>query len=899
MNRALSMAAALGAAAGMTAGLHAQDINWDNASGGLWDDAINWNPAEVPSAPPEVAVIALPGAYDVLIRSLSPNVADLMITNPNAFVGLSSGRDLRISGPMATINGTLMLNDQGSTSGARLVIADPMCVLDGTGEIVLNDTSPTAVGRAQIIDAVGGQSTVIAPNLTLRGSGQVAAALTNNGVVRADADGRWLNVFGGAKTNNARYEAIDGGIMRIAGTVVQSPAGEIVANGGVVTLVSTIEGGEIDSRNGLFQIDGGNGRLNGVDRVQGDIEIQNGRDLQIRDGLTLDGTILINRDGSTTGTRVLFANNGTIDGNGEIILNDTSPSAVGRAQMIDLVGGIETTLASTVLVRGSGQVSASLINNGTIRADADGLMLNIIGGAKTNNGTLEVDNNGLLRLGVQVVQGATGQIRVNDGIARLNTTLTGGSIDSRGGIFEIANGNGVFDNVDLVTGDVEIQNGRDLQVRGGVTMDGTLLVNREGSTSGTRLLMATSGTIGGDATIVLNDTSPATAGRAQFIDLVGGLTTTLAETVLVRGSGQISAGLISNGVIRADADGWDLAITGTAKTNNNLMEATDNGSLVLAAPIEQSAAGRVVADGGVVSLRSTITGGQIDGRLGIFQVAGGNGVLDSVDRVRGTVEIQNGRDLQLRGDMTLDGMIVINREGSTSGTRLLAATDGTIDGSGEIFLNDSTTTSTAGRAQFIPLIGGLTTTLGPDIALTGNGNLGGTMVIRGRIAPGKAGSGPGETGFLRHTGTLTMADSTVVEIQIGGRAENEFDQIDGSAAITVGGTLDASIIDGFVPDVCENFTVIAGSSVTGEFDTLVPPAAGSNQKWRLFYTGNSVELRNTCLPDIDGDCELTIFDFLAFQNLFDMGSAEADFDGDGSLTIFDFLAFQNAFSMGC
>ncbi|MFI4917099.1 MAG: PQQ-dependent sugar dehydrogenase [Phycisphaerales bacterium JB060] len=54
-----------------------------------------------------------------------------------------------------------------------------------------------------------------------------------------------------------------------------------------------------------------------------------------------------------------------------------------------------------------------------------------------------------------------------------------------------------------------------------------------------------------------------------------------------------------------------------------------------------------------------------------------------------------------------------------------------------------------------------------------------------------------------------------------------------------------------------------------------------------------------CLADLDGDGELTVFDFLEFQNLFDMGDPLADFDGDGELTLFDFLAFQNAFGAGC
>ncbi|MEO1007394.1 MAG: GC-type dockerin domain-anchored protein [Planctomycetota bacterium] len=54
-----------------------------------------------------------------------------------------------------------------------------------------------------------------------------------------------------------------------------------------------------------------------------------------------------------------------------------------------------------------------------------------------------------------------------------------------------------------------------------------------------------------------------------------------------------------------------------------------------------------------------------------------------------------------------------------------------------------------------------------------------------------------------------------------------------------------------------------------------------------------------CLADFDGDGELSIFDFLAFQNAFDAGDLAADLDGDGSLSLFDFLEFQNLFDAGC
>ncbi len=59
------------------------------------------------------------------------------------------------------------------------------------------------------------------------------------------------------------------------------------------------------------------------------------------------------------------------------------------------------------------------------------------------------------------------------------------------------------------------------------------------------------------------------------------------------------------------------------------------------------------------------------------------------------------------------------------------------------------------------------------------------------------------------------------------------------------------------------------------------------------------EFDGGCAPDLDGDGDLTFFDFLAFQNLFAAGDPQADFTGDGTLDFFDFLAFQNAFAAGC
>ncbi|MFG0286103.1 MAG: GC-type dockerin domain-anchored protein [Phycisphaerales bacterium JB039] len=54
-----------------------------------------------------------------------------------------------------------------------------------------------------------------------------------------------------------------------------------------------------------------------------------------------------------------------------------------------------------------------------------------------------------------------------------------------------------------------------------------------------------------------------------------------------------------------------------------------------------------------------------------------------------------------------------------------------------------------------------------------------------------------------------------------------------------------------------------------------------------------------CQADLDDDDALTLFDFLAFQNLFAAGDLKADFAFDGRLDLFDFLEFQNQFDIGC
>lgn len=55
----------------------------------------------------------------------------------------------------------------------------------------------------------------------------------------------------------------------------------------------------------------------------------------------------------------------------------------------------------------------------------------------------------------------------------------------------------------------------------------------------------------------------------------------------------------------------------------------------------------------------------------------------------------------------------------------------------------------------------------------------------------------------------------------------------------------------------------------------------------------------SCYADCDGSGLLDLFDFLCFQNAFNLKLPQADCDGSGQLDLFDFLCFVTAFNAGC
>ncbi|UYV13340.1 MAG: hypothetical protein NCW75_03420 [Phycisphaera sp.] len=91
----------------------------------------------------------------------------------------------------------------------------------------------------------------------------------------------------------------------------------------------------------------------------------------------------------------------------------------------------------------------------------------------------------------------------------------------------------------------------------------------------------------------------------------------------------------------------------------------------------------------------------------------------------------------------------------------------------------------------------------------------------------------------------------------------------------------------------------AAAMISGDGRVLV-----NGQQWDNWGATSGTIAREftwllSCAADLDGDGDLTVFDFLEFQTLFDAGDVRADVFYDGRLDIFDFLAFFNQFQTGC
>ena len=536
------------------------------------------------------------------------------------------------TGAMFNCTSTITLNDSASISNSFIQF-NTNATVTGGGSIFLAGSG----NDSQVI--TNGTTLTIAPGFTIEGSGDIYATTVNNVVIRAfpstNGDGR-IRLFSGPKTNNSQIVADTGGIIEINGiTVTQDPGGVILADGGEIALISnqTINGGTLRTMNGgtLVKLSLGNVTL--VDTViDSDLEVQAAAGV-LWNGPTLDcnGTIELNDSASTSNSFIQFNTNATVTGGGSIFL-----AGSGNDSQV-FTNGTTLTIAPDFTIEGSGDINATTVNNGLIRAfpstNGDG-RLRLVSGPKTNNSQILADTGGVIEINnITVTQAPAGEILADGGNVELigNQTINGGSMRSINGgrLIKLPSGN-------LSASDLTFESDFEMEAQSGMFYNSTSLVNNAtirlnttGSTSDVFVQFNANTVVSGIGKVLLEGSS----NDSQLH--TNGTTATFGTGQTLEGEGTMAGSYIIQGRL---APGLPVGrITGAASV------AFEDTSIIIAETTGPGvgdgltfSSGTITADGDV-SVRLNAYVPQVNDQFNLITAGTINGLFDDVFVSAGTL----------------------------------------------------------------------------------------------------------------------------------------------------------------------------------------------------------------------------------------------------------------------
>ena len=552
------------------------------AGNGDWSVGGNWTPSIVPNSATSDVII---NNNAVVALNMNALVRDLTI-GAGITLNIEPSRTLTMHGDL-TNDGLIFLNPTGDVA-ETFFRANEDLTLGGSGSIRLGRN--LAGWNSQITSATGKTITQQSDH-TIEGVGQVGASLINDGVVRANASlgsGSELTLMTNNKTNTNLFEAVENSTLNISGIAVNNVGGTIRANGAnsVVQLsgAMSITGGTLETMNGgLFQTSGfGVKTLSNVTNL-GPLNVTSGTTLAAEGTLTNDGLIFVNPEGTVNETFFRASEDLTLGGSGSIRLGR---NLAGWNSQITSATGKTITQQSDHTIEGVGQVGASLINDGVVRANASlgsGSELTLMTNNKTNTNLFEAVENSTLNISGIAVNNVGATIRANGAgsVVQLTgaTSINGGTLETmNGGLFQTSDF-GVKTLSDVTNlGTINVTNGTTLAAEGTLTNDGLIFVNPTGDVVNETFFRASEDlTLGGSGSIRLGRNL---AGWNSQITTATGKTITQGVGHTIEGVGQIVGTLINNGTVRADetlGTGTELHLLTNAKTNNGVFSAVNGG----------------------------------------------------------------------------------------------------------------------------------------------------------------------------------------------------------------------------------------------------------------------------------------------------------------------------------
>jgi hypothetical protein len=894
----------VGVAAALTLGNAAfgQWYSWVNPAGGTWQSAANWSPAVVPGAT-AMARIEIPGEY-VVTSEGSLNVRGVFVLNPDATLRVIN----QITCPLFRVDGVFEIGNMNVPTTCLLLGSDQNSSISGTGRVVLRGANASgAILRGSVFE--------IGPALTITGSGSVRDSFQNDGTIVAEHG--TIDTFPQNATNNGAMRAAADGTLRIDGSLTQSGGGLIEATpGGLVEILGPlVSGGTVRAQeNGRVRLTRTNATLERTS-LEGRIDVAANIQAVLRGNTTLNGEIRVPESGATDFTSLRIdplSNVAAVTGSGVIRL--ASPVEAVPPRVV-LQTQASATIGSDIQVIGCGRIQgSSIVNHGVIASDGEGAVMNIQAGV-VNAGVLEARAESTLQMATTFPTDQTlgGVIRANEGgLVELSagTSIQGGRImAATGGTVRVTTTPVTVAGV-TIDGRFDIRRGAEFilsqlgSTPATLVNNGLITVGAESPAGGAARfrVSAAQASLGGTGDIVL--AGDGTNELSAVLAFQAGAPVVVGPAVGIRGVGSIQGRFRNAGTISADQRGQDLVISGGDNINDRTMRAALSGRLVLrGSPMTQGPAGEIHADGGRVEFQSTslLRGGTLRANEGFAVVAAAQATLH-LDTVRlvGTLIAEAGSTINpIPGQLPAPPRVYLDQgrlqlqSGATSSAVLLGSQP-VFEGSGSVMFAGSL----AAPERFPRAEQGIETT--PGVRLAGSGRILGRAVIGGPLDPGIE---PGFVGRFDFFGpTVALADTSRYVVDLGVEPGLR-DSITSTGTVFLAGRAEVRPMPPYEPQLGDAFRIITAANVDGAFASISGPAP-DGARWvavvrQLPDQTDAVDLVLTCRGDFDGSGQIDFFDYLDFANAFAAGSPRADFDGNGQVDFFDYLEFVAAFSNGC
>ena len=730
-----------------------------------------------------------------------------VLTNNNSFIGNDSTGigTVTVTGTGSTWaseaflqvgvsgDGTLNIESGGSVSSTDSFIGT---ISGSNGTVTVTGPVSSFTSSNSLSIGSGGTGTLIIETGSLVDGGTIVAIGSNDGGTgTVNVTGSGSNLISSAEFKVGEFgtgtlNISDGGTVGASG---YTAIGQFSGGNGTVNLTGS--GSSLTTTTSFFVGDAGTGVLN------------------ISDGSTVDtiGTTVVGLDSLGNGTL-------SVTGTGSIFTaNDNLGVGIEGTGTIDISsGGSVDTVGSTVLGSLSG-------GSGTVTVTGSGSSL-----------TSSID--------LLVGEEGTGVLNISAGgsINTVGETVLGNQSGSSGTVTVTGSDSNLTSSVELLvgvngTGTLNIENGGSVNSLGlaaiGDHSSGNGTVNVTGS--GSSLTASASLFVGFDGTGTLNIEA-------------GGSVETTGSTFLGDFSG-------SSGTVNVSGSGSILTTTDNllvGSVNTGTLNIDDGGSVssegfgILGSTAGSSGTVNVTGSGSSLTSSSSLKVG--DSGVGELNISGGGSVVTDVFAIMGSTAgssgtvFVSGSDSSLISSFSLiigefgDGALNISAGGSvsagedgfigidsgSSGTVNVSGSGSRLASVGSLFVGGSQLG--AGGIGFLRVSDGGVVSVGvaSEIhiwstgTLAGDGTVVGNVFNEGLITPGN------NFGALTIDGALTLGSTSVLSFELGGLAQSfEYDFLDVSGLVTLGGSLEIFILDGFENFISptDTFEILSSLSLTGTF----------------------------------------------------------------------------------